>query len=86
HDTEGCKALQSVVNSLFEENDLLLEEEEEQVSPVILTTSEPKQSIQGPNSIDIIVDDLPPSQIDAIRIATRTQWYDNPSSSTAPRP
>ncbi|KAH9307483.1 hypothetical protein KI387_035394, partial [Taxus chinensis] len=30
HDTEGCKALQSIVNNLLEESDLLLEEEEEQ--------------------------------------------------------
>ncbi|KAH9320285.1 hypothetical protein KI387_022054, partial [Taxus chinensis] len=29
HDTEGCKALQAVVNNLLEESDLLLEEEEQ---------------------------------------------------------
>ncbi|KAH9306967.1 hypothetical protein KI387_011371, partial [Taxus chinensis] len=61
--TEGCKALQSVINSLLEESDLLLEEEE-QVSPAIPTTSDPEWSTQASNSIDITPDDLPPSQID----------------------
>ncbi|KAH9291153.1 hypothetical protein KI387_043658, partial [Taxus chinensis] len=85
HDTEGCKALQSVVNNLLEESDLLLEEEK-QVSPVILAPSEPQRSTQTSTSSDSTPNDLPPSQIDTIHIATRTQQYDNPSSSTASRP
>ncbi|KAH9328176.1 hypothetical protein KI387_000284, partial [Taxus chinensis] len=86
HDTEGCKALQSVIRSLLEESDLLLEEEEEQVSPVISTTYEPQRSTQTSSSINSTPDGLPPSQINTIHITTRAQQYDNPSSSTPSRP
>ncbi|KAH9300280.1 hypothetical protein KI387_011863, partial [Taxus chinensis] len=82
HDTEGCKALQAVIKSLLEESDLLLEEE--QVPPVILAPSKPQPSTQ--TSSGSIPLDLPPSQIDTIHIATRTQRYHNPSSSSTSRP
>ncbi|KAH9328131.1 hypothetical protein KI387_000239, partial [Taxus chinensis] len=70
---------------LLEESDLLLEEEK-QAPPVILAPSEPQRSTQASTSSDSTPNDLPPSQIDTIHIATRTQQYDNPSSSTASRP